>query len=261
MRLSVMILAATVAAWPVVAQNRATRAMELAVRAFEAGEFAVAQEAFIQAVEADPSNGRAWLGLADASRRVGAVADAEAALEKAIDLVREEPEMHRGLAMYFEDADEPERAAQHLAEYVRFLGYEAPSEALARVSRLHLAAGMATAAEQFARSALERGRRPESLAALGAALARIAPDGRGGAKPWRKPLRRTPTEEEHHWLRKGGWPWSTGRWADAAGVWSIGLRYFDKSPLLRFGHGVGPLLGAGLTAKRRSRRLLTAVRA
>lgn len=221
------------------AQTPAERAMRDGVEAFTRGEFATAQEAFIRAVKADPENGRAWLGLADASRRVGAIIAAEEALEKAVARAFDDPEMHRGLAIYHAETEEFERAADHLSQYVRLLGPSARAADFAEVSGLYLDAGMATAAEQFARSGLERGGDTNSMAALGEALA-LGGRADDAAEALSAAIKKDPFDEHRHWLLARLFL-EQRRYPEASAALSDGLRYFDKSALLSFGQGLARL--------------------
>ncbi|MEZ5363879.1 MAG: tetratricopeptide repeat protein [Bryobacterales bacterium] len=216
------------------AQQNLDQTLTEGVLALDRGENQKAYEALTAVVEKRPKDGRALVGLAEAARRLGKAEEADAHIEQVAELARRQPQFFRGLSMYYENGNEPDKAAQYEAFYVR--AFPDDLSGFGRAAALHLAAGDGRSAAEFARSGLERENSAPLQDILGKALASIG-DQTGAETALREAVRLSPYDEEYRY-DLGYLFLRDQRFEEAVRELEDARKVFDKSARIELGIGV-----------------------
>lgn len=204
------------------------------VLALDRGQAEEAYSALGQVVERRPKDGRARIGLAEACRRLERISEAEKHVDVAAELAPEQPALFRGLAIYYENGGELDKAAEYESFYVR--AFPDDFSGFGRAASLHLAAGNGRSAAEFARSGLERQESAALQDVLGKALA-LTGDDEGAEAALREAIRLAPYDEEYRY-DLGYLHLRAQRFDEAAQAFEEALKIFDKSARVVLGMGV-----------------------
>lgn len=234
-RVTLLLLSAALSATP----QESADLVQQGLIALQRGESATALERLESATVAAPEDFRAWMGLAQVRRVTGDAAGAEDAINRALDLSPQTPELAHVFAMYFVEAGEFERAAEFEARYAR--ANPDDSDALGRTASWYLQAKKPREAVEFARSGLERRERAAFYDVLGQALRELG-DAEGAEKALRASIRLEPYDEDTRYSL-GHFLLQSARFDDAIETFEDSLKVFDKSARLQLGLGVA-LFGA-----------------
>ena len=203
--------------------------------ALGSGDFAVARENLEAASRLVPEEGRIWLALARVYQRSGDVGQAEEALDKVGGLAKEQPELCRGLAFYFQQIGRFEDAAQWEGRYALFRPGD--PEPLSRAAHYYLAADLPGKAVEFAESAVEKRQDSAELHnLLGKALAE---SGRtdDALTALGRAIELNKYNEDFHYDR--GYAYLRAqRFEEALTAFHESRQLFDKSPRLELGIGI-----------------------
>jgi len=186
------------------------------------------------ATELAPKDFRAWMGLAQVRRVTGDAPGAEEAINQALAVSPQTPEIAHAFAMYFAEGGEFDRAADFEARYAR--ANPDDSDALGRTASWYLQAKKPREAAEFARSGLERRERAELYDVLGQALLESG-DAKGAEDALRASVRLKPYDEDARY-NLGYLFLQAAQFEEAAAAFEEGLAVFDKSPRLQLGLGV-----------------------
>jgi Flp pilus assembly protein TadD len=155
-------------------------------------------------------------------------------VEAAAKLASDQPGLFRGLAIYYENGDELDKAAEYEALYVR--AFPDDFSGFGRAASLFLAAGDGRSAVEFARSGLERQESAALQDVLGKALA-LTGDDKGAEAALREAIRLAPYDEEYRY-DLGYLHLRAQRFDEAARAFEEALKVFDKSARIQLGLGV-----------------------
>jgi len=185
------------------------------------------------AAKIDPADGRIWLGLAQVYRLLDDTDRSEEAITSTLELADEQPELLRGLAFYFDQADDPGRAAKASAQYAR--NYPDDPEPFQTAAAYYLEDGQTHLAVEFALSALERRKTAETYNVLGKAYA-----DRGNFDQALTALREAVSLQRYSetlHVDLGEALLKAERFEDALRAFEAAREVFDKSAAIEFGLG------------------------
>lgn len=202
--------------------------------ALQSREIPKAQELLEQAVEASPSDARAWVGLAQIYRILNLHAQASRHAVEAARHGGNDPLIQHALAMFHTDSGNWAEAAKWEEKFAR--GGQGNADAYLRTVSLYLQADMPLQAAEVGRSALEHGDSGALHNALGKAYT-MAGRLEEGLRHLRLAVESQPYEEAFHYdlgffhLRQQDF--------DAARTAFLGGRkVFDKSAAIEMGLGI-----------------------
>ena len=193
------------------------------VTALQRGETATAVERLERAVELAPEDFRPWMGLAQARRYAGDAGGAEDAIQKALEVSPQTPDIAHAFAMYFAEGGEFEKAGEFEARYAR-AEPDTPG-VFERTASWYHQGGRSREAAEFARRGL-----------LGKALAEQG-ELADAEKAIRSAIRLRPYDEDLRY-NLGYLFLQATQFDDAVAAFEEGREVFDKSPRLELGIGV-----------------------
>ncbi len=162
--------------------------------ALDRGDLAAARRDLEKASKLSPREPRAWLALAQTYWRSGLKRQAAAAAGRAASLGGNEPLIQRGLAIFYTEAGEWDRAARFESAYAAATG---DRDAAVHAVMLFLQAGRAEAAIETAQRALAADNHAKLRDALGKAY-RAAGDPGKALEAFQEAIRLNPYEEEYY---------------------------------------------------------------
>ncbi|MCW5982079.1 MAG: tetratricopeptide repeat protein [Bryobacteraceae bacterium] len=162
--------------------------------ALERNELLAARKHLEVAASAEPSDPRAWLGLARACWKSGQREQAAAAISKAISTGKDQPVIQHGLALYFAEAEDWAQAAAFESNFAALSG---DGDAFLRAASLYLRGQRAEEAIRTASNALEKTNRADLRNLLGKAYEAAGNSGQALLE-FQQAVRLNPYEEGYY---------------------------------------------------------------
>lgn len=204
--------------------------------ALQSRDIPKAQEYLEQAIEVDPEDARAWIGLAQIYRMLNLHANAGRHADEAARIGADSPLIQHALSMFHADSGDFAEAARWEERFAR--GERGGEEAYLRAITLYLQAEMPLKATEVGEAAIESGLEGSALVhnALGKAYT-MADKPVQGLRSLRIAVKNLPYQESlHHDL---GYFHLLQQDFDAAHrAFLVGRKYFDKSPGIEIGLGI-----------------------
>ena len=202
--------------------------------ALQERDISAAQEYFGQALEQDPGEARAWIGLAQGYRILNLHGQARRHASEAERHGKDDPLIQHALSMFHSDYGNWSDAAGWEEKFAR--SEQGGQEAYARAVRLYLQADMPLRAAEVGLEALELGESAALHNLLGKAYA-MSNQREAGLRHLELAVDVQPYEESMHY-DLGHFHLRHLDYDSAREVFLAGQKYFDKSPAIEFGLGI-----------------------